>query len=172
MPSPANAAVSPVLGLTVATAADLMTPNPVSLRAAASVPEAIALLIDKGVSAAPVIDAAGHPVGVLSTSDILAHERERAATSAGATPSSNRKDRPSGQDGAAVPEAQADEAAPPCVRDLMTPVVFSVAPETPSHQVIGEMLALRVHHLFVVDKDGVLIGVISAFDVLRHLQPI
>jgi predicted transcriptional regulator len=29
---------------------------------------------------------------------------------------------------------------------------------------------LKVHRLFVVDRAGVLIGVISALDVLRHLR--
>jgi CBS domain-containing protein len=33
------------------------------------------------------------------------------------------------------------------------------------------MLALRVHHLFVVDDGGVLVGVVSATDILRRLAP-
>ena len=32
---------------------------------------------DRGFSAAPVIDAAGRPVGVLSRTDLLVHEREQ-----------------------------------------------------------------------------------------------
>jgi hypothetical protein len=32
------------------------------------------------------------------------------------------------------------------------------------------MLARRVHHLFVIYGDGVLLGTISAIDVLRHLH--
>src|SRR2546421_9121985 len=59
------------------TAQDLMTPNPVSIRDTATVQEAIALLTDRGFSAAPVIDEAGRPVGVLSRSDILIHQREQ-----------------------------------------------------------------------------------------------
>jgi CBS domain-containing protein len=55
------------------------------------------------------------------------------------------------------------------VRDLMTPVVFSVRPETPARQVIEQMLHLRVHRLFVIDKDGVLVGVVSMTDVMRRL---
>ena len=51
----------------------------------------------------------------------------------------------------------------------MTPVVFSVRPETPARQVIEEMLHLRVHRLFVIDADGVLVGVIATSDILRHL---
>ena len=55
--------------------------------------------------------------------------------------------------------------------EMMTPVVFSVTPHTPAAKVVEDMLALKVHRLFVVDPDGVLVGVISALDVLRHLRP-
>src|SRR5262249_28883167 len=64
------------LYLAAETAADLMTPDPVSIRADATLREALALLIDRGFSAAPVIDAAGRPVGVLSRTDLLVHDRE------------------------------------------------------------------------------------------------
>ena len=64
----------PRLALQADTAADLMTANPVSVSQNASLREALALLIDKGYSAAPVIDKAGRPVGVLSRSDLLVHE--------------------------------------------------------------------------------------------------
>jgi CBS domain-containing protein len=57
------------------------------------------------------------------------------------------------------------------VRDLMTPAVFAVSPESSAAEVVREMLALKVHRLFVVDTCGVLVGVISALDVLRHLKP-
>src|SRR4051794_11252751 len=64
------------LRLRAETAEDLMMPNPVSVRGDATVREALALLIDKGYSAAPVIDGAGKPAGVLSRSDLLVHERQ------------------------------------------------------------------------------------------------
>jgi CBS domain-containing protein len=54
---------------------------------------------------------------------------------------------------------------------MMTPTVFTVRLEAPAAQVVEDMLALRVHRLFVVDDDGVLVGVITATDVLRHLAP-
>ena len=73
MSSPAESRSALILD--AATAQELMTPNPVALRADASIRDAVALLTDKGVSAAPVIDVAGRPVGVLSDSDIVVHER-------------------------------------------------------------------------------------------------
>jgi CBS domain-containing protein len=32
-------------------------------------------------------------------------------------------------------------------------------------------VGLKVHHLFVVDTDGTLTGVISALDVLKYVRP-
>src|SRR5262245_66598141 len=69
--------VTPRVILGAKTAADLMTPNPLSIDEGATVREATAFLTDKGFSAAPVIDAAGRPVGVLSRTDILVHDREK-----------------------------------------------------------------------------------------------
>ena len=63
--------------LDAASAEDLMTPNPISIRGGASVQEALAMLTGCGFSAAPVIDEAGRPIGVLSRTDLLIHERER-----------------------------------------------------------------------------------------------
>src|SRR5438128_1821807 len=68
--------VGQTLTLCAGNAAELMTPNPVSIRANATVREALALLLDHGYSAAPVIDDAGRPLGVLSRSDLLIHDRE------------------------------------------------------------------------------------------------
>jgi predicted transcriptional regulator len=51
----------------------------------------------------------------------------------------------------------------------MTPGVLSVDLNTSLTQVIEIMLAGKVHRLFVTDCDGVLVGVISALDVLRCL---
>ena len=55
------------------------------------------------------------------------------------------------------------------VRDLMTPAVFSVRPDDSARQVVEQMIGLNVHQIYVVDREGILVGVISAFDVVRHL---
>jgi CBS domain-containing protein len=127
-------------------AADLMTSNPMSLRAEATVPDAIVWLTEKGFSAAPVIDLSGRPVGVVSRTDILVHERER-LHSALASPDDSTT-----------------------VADIMTPAVFSVTLQMPVELVVEQLLTLNVHQLYVVDEHHSLIGVISAHDVLRHLH--
>jgi CBS domain-containing protein len=171
MPHTLSIELSPKLFLKAETAAELMTPNPISIRENASVKEAIALLIDRGYSAAPVIDAAGRPVGVLSRSDIMVHDRERVEYVPDVPDYYDRHElttRDREPLGAGFQVERVDQTR---VADIMTPAVFSVAPETPAARVVAEMRNLKVHRLFVVDGNGVLVGVISALDVLRHLQP-
>jgi CBS domain-containing protein len=146
------------------TAAEVMTPNPVSIRDTATLEEAVAFLVDTGYSAAPVIDEAGRPVGVLSRTDIVVYDRERLALP------------PSGPwyfESADLTPRQGPPSQAPQLRvaDLMTPAVFSVAPQTPLGKAADQMVSLNVHRLFVVDQGGVLVGVISALDLLRHLRP-
>jgi CBS-domain-containing membrane protein len=142
------------------TAADLMAPNPVSIAADATIKEAVGFLVDRAYSAAPVIDEAGTPVGVVSQSDIVIHDRAR-SESTRRYPSSYEQD-----SGSSIGDLDRTR-----VREIMTPVVLSVTSEAPAHQVVQEMLKLKVHRLFVVDKKGVLIGVISPVDILKHLHP-
>jgi len=155
--------------LAAETAADIMVASPVSLRASAGAREALDLFTQRGISAAPVIDEAGHPIGVLSRTDLMVHDREMIQL---LWPHLDYFSdvNPKTKNGEALPSGTAD-LAKTSVRELMTPAVFSVRPETPAAKVVSEMLALRVHRLFVVDPDGVLVGVISALDILKHLRP-
>jgi CBS domain-containing protein len=160
-----------MLCLRAETAAELLTPNPVSIREDATVREAIGLLIDRGYSAAPVIDDAGRPVGVLSRTDVLVHDREHVEHLSPMPEYYNRAELVTDEDEALGEGFQVENVDPTRVRDLMTPAVFSVGPDTPAAAVVRDMLNLHVHRLFVVDVDGVLVGVISALDVLRCLRP-
>ncbi len=154
-----------VLVLDAQTAEELMVPNPISLRDDASIPAALSLLTDRGYSAAPVIDEAGHPIGVLSRTDILVHEREQLRH---ALPSEevHAEGRRSQQEGVSVAIANSMH-----VRDIMTPTIFTVTVNTSATDVVKRMCEFKVHQLFVVDDDDALVGVISALDIVRCLAP-
>lgn len=139
-------------------AADLMAPNPISIRAEADIAEVLALFTEKGITAAPVIDEAGRPIGVVSRSDLLIHQREH---------DKNRTE----YFFAPTFESDGKVGGKSTVADLMTPAVFAVSPDTPIARVVNDMVGLYVHRLFVVDEDGILVGVISTMDVLKHLRP-
>jgi len=130
------------LKLQALTAADLMTSGPTSLSAAATVTEATEFLTARGFGAAVVIDEAGRAIGVVTKTDVLVHARQH------------------------KPGLEPDDTP---VTEFMTPAVFSVRPDTAAASVVEQLLVLNVHHLFVADPAGVIIGVISPIDVLRKL---
>jgi CBS domain-containing protein len=123
-------------------AADIMSAGPVSLESSATVAEAAAFLTHRGFGAAVIIDTAGHPIGVVTKTDLLIHAR-------------------------GIGKGLEDDATP--VRNVMTPAVFSCRADTSTRTVIDQILALNVHHLFVTDASGTVVGVISPMDVLRKL---
>jgi CBS domain-containing protein len=144
------------LVLEAGTAQDVMTPNPVSVSHQNTIREAAAVLINREISAVAVIDDADRPIGVVSCTDLVRYLHDAASG-----PEVRKAD-------AAKPVAAADVTT---VRAIMTPAVLSVTPETPLIDVVAQMLGLgRVHRLFVIDESGVLVGVISASDVLRKLR--
>ena len=102
-----------MLTLRAETARELMTPGPYSLADTDTVEQAAAFLTDRGFGAALVIDEAGHPLGVVTRTDLLIHARERAGN------------------GAQTP-----------VRNVMTEGVFSVQEGTPAdglHTFVAEI---------------------------------
>lgn len=146
-------------------ARDLMSANPVSIHRDATIREALDVLTDRGFGAAPVIDDAGRPIGVVSRTDVLIHQRELV-----------RHDSPcDNTDWDLFPEPlwsedlSVEASDPTSVSEVMTPAIFTVPLETSAREVIRRMLQLKVHHLFVVDDDLALVGVISPLDVLRQL---
>jgi len=142
------------LVLRAQTAQDVMSTKPVSLRGTANLAEALKLFVDRGFGAAPVIDEAGRAIGVLSRADVLHYERT----------GQTRSGQPE-----RMPPGFSAETKPVLVSELMTPVVYSVRPQAPIQEVLSQLLQLQVHHLFVMDKDGVLVGVISALDILARI---
>ncbi|MCS7166713.1 MAG: CBS domain-containing protein [Gemmatales bacterium] len=162
--------VSGRIYLAAETAADLMQENPISINENATIKEAAAILLDRGISAAPVINEAGRPVGVISRSDIVLYEREKGER---LSPPADyfTEDTVDVATGKAVPfgfHVEYPDAT--TVREIMTPVIYAVAPDTSAMQVIQEMLHRHVHRLFVIDASGVLVGVISTLDILRRLR--
>jgi CBS-domain-containing membrane protein len=129
-----------LISLLAESAADLMSRDPVSLDMNTSADEAARVLTSRGIGAAVVIDSAGRPIGVVTKTDLLIHAH-----------------------------CQGRNEMPTTINNVMTTAVFSVRTDTPAKSVIDQFLALNVHHLFVMDTAGTLVGVISPVDVLKRL---
>jgi CBS domain-containing protein len=146
-----------------------MTPDPISIPATATVKDAVAVLIDNGISAAAVVDVLGRPVGVISQTDIVIHYRNKGESPPPSPEYYQKADLTVGGK-SLLAALKIDRVDRTLVHQVMTPTVIAVGPRDSVVRVVGEMVAFKIHRLFVVGHDGILIGVISAFDVLRKLR--
>ena len=161
----------PVMTLHAATAAEVMTRNPVSIAADATVHEAVVFLTERKISAAPVISDSGRPVGVVTEADILRHTREQAEhTDPLPAADVKRELRLGTGERLGTDEFEIDIPDVTRVQDIMNPVVYSVPETIPIDEVVRQLVARRIHRVFVVDESGSLVGVITTLDLLSRLK--
>ncbi len=155
-------------------ASDIMVRSVVTLKPSDTLAHAAGVLLHEQISGAPVVDASGACVGVLSASGILGaedkvvQERRKVAESSFwnstlALPMS-------------VYAAKLEEvrekigpAAEQPVARFMTSDLVSVSADTPLRSVVESMVNAHVHRVVVLDADRRLRGLVSTTDVLAAL---
>jgi CBS domain-containing protein len=144
------------------TVGELMNPDVVTLRPDMTVPEAQELLAARSVSGAPVVDAAGRLLGVVSQNDLVrsaAHPDTAGHKGMFFTSDEDFED-------------LADTPAPPSstrVRDVMSRRAYHVSRDTGVAIAANIMRERRIHRLLVTDR-GVLVGVVTSLDLLRVVE--
>jgi len=144
-------------------AIDIMTPDPVTLSPDTDIRTAAALLIEKKINGAPVVDAAGKLVGVLCQSDLVAQQKQVTLPSVFALLDSfialsSRDDF----------EREIQKIAAAKVAQAMTSAPRTVSPQTPIDEIATVMVNEKLYTLPVVDA-GRLVGVVGKEDILRTL---
>lgn len=150
-------------------AEDLMNCDVVALGLRDTIQDAIALMAEHHVSGLPVVGADDRCHGVLSASDILAfveNEREEAEGNFDVAGQWFNAEALSWESVLLSPAAMDEYGSTP-IEDVMTTSVITVLLHTPAAEVAREMEDNSVHRVFVVDEQGKLHGVISAFDFVR-----
>ncbi|MFI1163498.1 CBS domain-containing protein [Streptomyces sp. NPDC020801] len=136
------------------TVEDLMTHGVVRVGRDTPFKQIAKLLADNEVTAVPVVDDLGRPVGVVSEADLL-HLVAGRPDPAGLLPDSP----PPGREHAAADRATAE--------DLMTAPAVCARPEWTVVEAARLMDAHRVKRLPVVNESGTLVGIVSRADLLR-----
>src|SRR5262245_58225993 len=132
--------------VTLATAADAMTPFPLTTTPLAPIDEAVATMVDHHVRHLPVVDATSTVVGMLSERDV------RTAV------------------GDPVQYIGLRRATVHLhVRDVMTAPVVSVPFDQPLMEVAKIFADARIGAVPVLDRFGALVGIVSYVDALRML---
>jgi len=143
------------------TAAEVMKTNPKSIRHTATIRNSNDFLSAYGIHAAPVIDDAGRPIGVVSRTDLLSFwggHRDRLAALATGESALNSTN-----------AGLYHSVGEPTVMKIMTPAVHCVPIDAPIPKIIEKFLKFEVRSLFVTDEHAVLVGVISIFDLLKSI---
>ena len=127
-------------------AKDLMSTTVLSLTPETTVGEALEILVTKGVSGAPVIDASGKIFGVLTEEDLMLYYEY---------PDECRFETP-------IKDARVQGAA------LVTRGLISVSPETPAEEIATLFIGRKIKRVPVV-AEGKILGIVSRRDLLKGL---
>jgi predicted transcriptional regulator len=120
---------------------DVMTQDVVTVQVDMPLNDLVRLLDFEQIGGAPVVDRAGRLLGVASATDVM---RESAGLPA------------------------SFEAASLNVRDVMTPATFTVRPDATLRELARFLVRGGVHRALVLEDER-LIGVVTAFDVVRAI---
>lgn len=140
-------------------AADLMTPDVLTVEAEWTVPELARFLLENEISGAPVVDRQGMVVGVVSLADVASVGVPSRGSCEGFF---DRSWEPERLESPAVADSDLR------VRDIMNADVYAVAEDATVGEVARTMLEEHVHRLIVTRADRVL-GIISTSDLLGLL---
>jgi len=118
---------------------EVMTRNVVCVSPETDVETMTALLLERRISGAPVVDSEGVPIGILSKTDLLqalhdGHDRKRRTA-----------------------------------RDVMQPISFSLPQNETLSRAAALMAFEGVHRILVLAPDGKVAGLVSSLDILRWL---
>jgi len=120
---------------------DVMTANPITIPATATLEEATRVMIHLAMRHLLVVDDDGRLLGIVSDRDLRGPTRARTAPPAPSTP----------------------------IADLMTRAVITASPDEDIHAIAKLMLARSIGAVPIVDRADHPIGIISYVDVLRRI---
>jgi CBS domain-containing protein len=133
------------------TVAEVMTANPLTVTAAATLPQVVELLLQHNIKRLPVVDDAGRLIGLVSRVDILrAFAQPLTAELQRAAPSPGHLTR---------------------VREVMLPNVPQVHLNIPLADIVTLLVSSVQRRVVVVDDDGRVAGIITDGDLINRATP-
>jgi len=143
-------------------ARDVMTRKVISVSEDTSIEDLCGLLYEARITGAPVVDADGSLVGIVSKDDIVGayfHGREGEETAGIEHLLDMGREETSGGPAGVMART---------VGDIMTREVVTVAEETPVTEICDLMVTKGIHRVPVV-RDRRVVGIVSAMNVLEAL---
>jgi CBS domain-containing protein len=149
----------PYLEFLIMQARDVMVSPVITAKKSATVREVAKLLLEKRISAVPVVDSAGKLVGIATESDFM--RRAEAGTE---HPYSWWVRFLAGDATVAADYVKSHAAK---IEDVMTSEVVTANPETPLHEIAALLEEHQIRRVPIVDKLGNLVGVVSRANLVQ-----
>lgn len=151
------------------TAGDVMNPNVLTVQEDMTVEELANFLIENEISGAPVEDAAGRLVGVVSVTDLaLSVAKGTDLASDQSNPDFFVREWGETLSRDDIEELRFGGENAPLVRDIMTPAVYSVDQETTIPELAETLINSHIHRLLVTSGEKV-VGIVTTSDLLGLL---
>jgi CBS domain-containing protein len=141
----------------------IMTSDVVCVSPDLSIESLATLFLERGIHAAPVVEAGGRLVGFVSMTDIVREQHDNADTDVD-SPSPPSTDEPALRSGFHL-----EPIARATVAEVMTQGVLALHENTHVAQAAALMAFEGVHCIPIIMGNGEVVGVLSALDVLRWL---
>ena len=152
------------------TAQEIMKEDVLSVQADWTLEELADFLNEHSITGGPVVDDAGTLVGVVSTTDIVRNSTFAFKNSHGKKMIDYyRDDIDPAYFNQLIPSLAAKKRQDVTVRDIMTPMTFSVSRDMRIQQVADAMIRGRIHRVLVTDDDK-LLGIITTMDLLDIIR--
>ncbi len=126
-----------------------------------------AILLENGIGGAPVVDEIGHPIGIITTVDVVRDQHER-----GDTLEIEGTVRLQTKGGVAYSPGPGFHLLDPgsTVGDVMSKKVVTIPEATTIARAAELMAKNHVHRLPVVSEAGKVIGLVSSLDILAWIS--
>ena len=144
---------------------EIMSPNVVSLNADTPVQEIARIFREHNISGAPVLDADGNIIGIVTGIDLIArhariHYPRYLPFLDAMIPLENPKEY----------KEMLRRILGTTAKDIMTKKVVTISPDADLEELATLMVEKRVNPVPVVDDEGKLVGIVSQADVLRVIE--
>ncbi len=146
------------------TVADVMSHDPIVVKAETPLNEAIKILAEKRISGLPVVDDAGNLLGIISETDLMWRET-------GVTPPAYIMilDSVIYLQNPATYERDLHKALGQTVGEVMSKNPITISPEKSLKEAAKIMHDRKVHRLPVLSKDNQVIGILTRGDIIRAM---
>jgi predicted transcriptional regulator len=148
------------------TAKDIMTQDVIRVQDDWSLSELAAVFTDRMITGAPVVDDTGRLIGVVSTTDLARQGNHRSVRETVPHDFYLRGWEQLSEDTRGF---QVEEDSELKVRDIMTPMIFSVELDSSLEEMADTMIGGRVHRLIVTNGDEVS-GIVTSLDMLKAFR--